>query len=64
MADLEGWTDLWLKHKGNPNGAVLLALFDPLYKGSSSSMHTRLQEVAKKGSMEFLVQSEEASENF
>jgi hypothetical protein len=61
--EVEGWIDLWLKHKGNPNGAVLLALFDPLYKGSSSSMQARLQEVAKKGNMEFVVQSEEAPEN-
>jgi hypothetical protein len=61
--EVESWIDLWLKHKGNPHGAVLLALFDPLYKGSSSSMQARLQEAAKKGNMEFLVQFEEASEN-
>ena len=62
--EVEGWIDLWLKHKGNPNGAVLLALFDPLYKGSSSSMQARLQEVAKEGKLEFLVQSDEAPDSF
>lgn len=61
--EVSGWIDLWLKHKGNPQATVLLALFDPLYTGSSSSMQARLQEVAKKGNMEFLVQSEDAPEN-
>jgi hypothetical protein len=61
--EVESWIDLWLRRKGNPQGAVLLALFDPLYKGSSSSMQARLQEAAKKGNMEFVVQFEEASEN-
>lgn len=61
--EVESWLNLWLKHKGNPQGAVLLALFDPLYKGSSSSMQARLQEAANKGNMELVVQFEESSEN-
>ena len=53
------WIDLWLGQRNNHN-IVLLALFDPVYQGSSSSMKAYLQEVAKRGDMEFLVKSEDA----
>ena len=60
--EVKSWIDQWLKQKGNrPN--VLAALFDPLYVGSSSSIQSFLQEVAKKGHMEFLVRSEEKPED-
>ena len=39
---------------------MLLALFDPLYQGTSGSMKAYLQEVAKRGNMEFLVKSEDS----
>ena len=52
------WIDLWLGQR-NKNSMVLLALFDPVYQGVSSSMRGYLQEVAKRGDMELLVKSED-----
>ncbi len=60
-AEVKNWIELWRRQKGNRPG-VLLALFDPLYLGTSSSIQAYLQGVAQKGNMEFLVQSEEAPE--
>lgn len=60
--EIKSWIDLWLKQKrGRP--AVLLALFDPLYLGSSSSIQTFLQQVAAKAKMEFLARTEEKPED-
>jgi len=56
--EIKSWIDLWLRQKGS-RPTVLLALFDPLYLGSSSSMQAFLQGVARKGNMEFLARSEE-----
>ena len=53
------WIDLWLKQKNN-HSVVLLALFDPVYQGVSSAIEAYLQEVAKRGDMEFVAKSEEA----
>ena len=53
------WIDLWLKQRNN-HSVVLLALFDPVYQGVSSSIKAYLQEVAKRGGMEFLAKSEDA----
>jgi hypothetical protein len=39
-----------------------LALFDPVYQGVSGAMKAYLQEAAKRGGMEFLVQSEDSPE--
>jgi hypothetical protein len=55
----KSWIDLWLGQRNNHN-IVLLALFDPVYQGSSSSMKAYLEEVAKRGGIEFLAKSEEA----
>jgi hypothetical protein len=55
------WIDLWLKQRNN-HSMVLLALFDPVYQGVSSSIKAYLQEVAKRGGMEFLANSEDAPE--
>jgi hypothetical protein len=60
--EVKGWIDLWLKQKRN-RPAVLLALFDPLYLGSSGSIQAYLREVAKKRDMEFLARSEEKPED-
>ena len=60
--EVKSWIDLWLKQKGS-RPTVLSALFDPLYLGSSSSIQTFLQGVARKGGMEFLVRSEEKQED-
>jgi len=56
---VKSWIDLWLKKRNN-RGAVLLALFDPVYQGVSSSMGNYLKEVAKRGGMEFLAKSEDS----
>ena len=60
--EIKSWIDLWAKQKA-PRPKVLLALFDPLYMGSSSSIQVFLQAVAKKGNMEFLARSEEKPED-
>jgi hypothetical protein len=60
--EVKSWIDLWLKQRGT-RPAVLLALFDPLYLGTSSSIQVYLQEVAQRGKMEFLARSEETPED-
>jgi hypothetical protein len=60
--EVKSWIDLWLKQKAT-RPKVLLALFDPLYLGSSSSIQVFLQEVARKGNMEFLARTEEKPED-
>src|ERR1017187_3726397 len=52
--EVKHWIDLWLSQKGKRD-AVLLALLDPAYEGPSRSMETYLQEIARRGGMEFLV---------
>jgi hypothetical protein len=52
------WIDLWLGQR-NAQSIVLLALFDPVYQGVSSSMRGYLQEVAKRGGMDLQVKSED-----
>ena len=61
-SEIKGWINLWLKQKSN-RPTVLLALFDPLYVGSSSSLQAVLQGVARKRDMEFLARSEEKPED-
>ncbi len=56
--EVKSWIDLWLKQK-RTRPAVLLALFDPLYLGTSGSMQTHLRDVAKKGNLEFVCRSDE-----
>ena len=60
--EVKSWIDLWLKQKGS-RPSVLLALFDPLYLGTSGSIQAYLREVAKRGNMEFLARSEEKPED-
>jgi hypothetical protein len=60
--EVKRWIDLWLKQRGS-RPAVLLALFDPLYMGTSSSIQAYLREVARRGNMEFLSRSEEKPED-
>jgi hypothetical protein len=56
---VRSWIDLWLGQR-NQHSIVLLALFDLIYQGTSGSIKAYLQEVAKRGNMEFLVKSEDA----
>ncbi len=60
--EVQSWIDLWVKQKRS-RPAVLLALFDPLYLGTSSSMQAYLRQVAQKANMEFLARSEEKPED-
>ena len=60
--EVKSWIDLWLKQRSS-RAAVLLALFDPPYLGTSSSIQACLREVAKRGKMEFLARSEEKPED-
>jgi hypothetical protein len=55
------WIGLWQKQSSNRQ-RVLAALFDPLYHGSSSSIQAFLQDVARKGKMEFLARTDEKAE--
>jgi hypothetical protein len=61
-AEVNKWIELWLKQR-RARPAVLLALFDPLYLGTSSSIQAFLRDVAKRGHMEFLARSEEKPED-
>jgi hypothetical protein len=54
--EVKGWIDLWLRRK-SPLRAVLVALLDAPYEGASGSTEAYLKEVARRGGMEFLVQS-------
>jgi hypothetical protein len=60
--EVQSWIDLWLKQRRN-RSAVLLALFDPLHLGTSSSMQAFLGDVARRGNMEFMARSEEKPED-
>jgi hypothetical protein len=60
--EVKSWIRLWLKQRGR-RPAVLLALFDPPYLGTSSSIQAYLREVALRGNMEFLARSEEKPED-
>ena len=57
-AEVQAWIDLWLNLKRNRH-MILLALFDPVYQGVSSSMQAYLKEIAERAKMDFLVQSDE-----
>ncbi len=52
------WINLWLARKSR-RSSVLLALFDPVHAGDSGSMQTYLAQAARKGSLEFMVHTEE-----
>jgi hypothetical protein len=61
-SEMKSWVELWLKQKRR-RSAVLVALFDPLYLGASSSIQSFLQGVATKASLEFLARTEEKPED-
>ena len=58
--EVKGWIDLWLQQRAR-HPAILVALLDPDYEGSSSAVETYLRKVASQGGMEFLVGSGEAA---
>ena len=59
--EVKGWIDLWLQQRAR-HPAILVALLDPDYEGSSSAVETYLQKVASRAGMEFLVGSGEVAE--
>ena len=56
--EVKTWLETWLPRK-RTQPVVLLALFDPLYRGDSSSMKTYLEKAAAKAKVPFLTQSED-----
>ena len=54
--EVKSWIDLWVGRKGARH-AVLLALLDPTYGEAAGSTEAYLQEIARRGGMEFLVDS-------
>jgi hypothetical protein len=56
--EVKSWIDLWLSHKGARH-AVLLALLDPAYEEVPGPTQAYLQDAARRGGMEFLVESTE-----
>ena len=58
--EVKSWIDLWLSHKGARH-AVLLALLDPAYEEVPGPTQAYLQDAARRGGMEFLVESADAS---
>ena len=56
--EVKSWIDLWLSHKGARH-AVLLALLDPAYEEAPGPTQAYLQDAARRGGMEFLVESSE-----
>ncbi len=57
--EVRGWIDLWLNRKGTRQG-VLLVLLDPAYDETPGATQGYLQDVARRGGLEFLVQAMEA----
>ena len=55
--EVKSWIDLWLSLKGARHG-VLLALLDPAFEGIPGPTQAYLQDIARRGGMEFLVESE------
>ena len=58
--EVKSWVDLWLGHKG-ARRAVLLALLDPAYEDVPGPTQAYLQDIARRGGMEFLVESMETA---
>lgn len=57
-AELKNWIEQWLAQKAE-RPKLLLGLFDAVYLGVSAPLRAYLQQVAQKGRMEFLAQSED-----
>ena len=57
-AELKSWIEQWLARKGE-RSTLLLGLFDAVYLGVSAPLRKYLQQVAQRGHMEFLAQSED-----
>ncbi len=52
--EVRNWIDLWVRPIAQ-HPAVLVALLDPVEEGAANPLQDYLQDVAKRGHMEFLV---------
>ena len=57
--EVKGWIDLWIGRKPSRQ-SVLLALVDPDYEGAPHSVEEYLRETARRGGMNFLLETKEA----
>ena len=55
--EVKSWIELWLQREGR-HPAILLALLDPEPPEASASVPSYLQDVARRGGMEFLVEAQ------
>ncbi len=61
--EVRNWIETWAGQKAK-RAIVLVALFDPPYRGDSGSMRAYLDGVARRGNLEFIVLSEEMPEGY
>jgi hypothetical protein len=54
--EVKSWIDLWLRQKGSRQ-SVLLALLDLPDEGTSGSTEAYLEDIARRGGVELLVES-------
>jgi hypothetical protein len=54
--EVRSWIELWLRPQSR-HPAILLALLDPEYEEAPTAVQSYLQEVARRGGMEFLVEA-------
>jgi hypothetical protein len=52
--EVKSWLEKWLRQKGTRSG-VLVALLERTYDGAPNPIRGYLQQIAKRGSVEFLV---------
>lgn len=57
--EIDDWIGRWINQKGKKTKA-LVALFDALHEGDSTSIQVCLKNLAQEGRLEFLVQNEES----
>jgi hypothetical protein len=61
--EIENWLATWISTRpGNrsaPHPETLVALFDPVYTGDSSSMHAYLEHVASQANLQFIEHSDD-----
>ncbi len=55
-SDVKAWVDLWLRHKGTRK-PVLMALLEPPREGAPRTLEMSLQQAAREGGIDFLVES-------
>lgn len=59
--EVERWIQLW-QRKQSDRPRILLALFDPVYQGTSAPIKEYLEEIARQENLTFIAQSDEGPE--